>query len=47
MYAVVVTFTVREGQMKDFLPLMLENARLSKELEVGCHSCDDRQQNGS
>jgi len=40
MYAVCVTFKIKEGEMNDFMPLMLQNARRSKEAEPGCHQFD-------
>ncbi|MBS8260718.1 antibiotic biosynthesis monooxygenase [Roseibium polysiphoniae] len=40
MFAVTVTFKIKEGEMSDFLPLMENNARLSLERERGCHRFD-------
>ncbi|MCY4336965.1 MAG: putative quinol monooxygenase [Litoreibacter sp.] len=40
MYAVTVTFTIKEGQMGSFMPLMLQNARLSQAREPECHQFD-------
>ena len=40
MYAVTVTLTIKEGQMDDFLPLMLQNARASRGSEPGCQQFD-------
>ncbi|MEP3330686.1 putative quinol monooxygenase [Sedimentitalea sp.] len=40
MFAICVTFRVATGQMEAFMPLMLENAATSKELEPGCHRFD-------
>ena len=40
MYAVTVTLRIRDGDMEDFLPLMLENARASREGEPGCRQFD-------
>lgn len=40
MYAVTVTFVTKPGQFDMFLPLVLENARISLELEQGCHRFD-------
>ena len=40
MYAIVVTFQIKDGQMPDFLPLMVENARASRAQELGCHRFD-------
>lgn len=40
MYAVCVTFTIHPGQMQDFLPLMVENARTSRAEEAGCQLFD-------
>ena len=36
MYAVVVTFQIREGEIGAFMPLMLRNARTSMAEEPGC-----------
>ncbi|MEM6407765.1 MAG: putative quinol monooxygenase [Pseudomonadota bacterium] len=40
MYAVTVSFTIKEGQLDAFLPLMLQNARLSLAHEPDCHQFD-------
>ncbi len=40
MYAVCVTFQLRPGAFADFMPLILENARLSRLDEPGCHQFD-------
>lgn len=40
MFAVVVTFQIKPGKMSAFLPLMLENARISQSEEVGCRQFD-------
>ena len=40
MYAVTVTFKIKEGQMDAFMPLMLQNARLSLSREPECHQFD-------
>lgn len=40
MYVVTVIFEPHAGQMEAFLPLMLENARLSLADEPGCHRFD-------
>lgn len=40
MFAVVVTFMIKPGQMEAFLPLMIENAKTSKEIEPGCQQFD-------
>lgn len=40
MYAVTVSFLIKPTQMDHFLPLMVENARLSKENEVDCLQFD-------
>ncbi|MEL6681048.1 MAG: putative quinol monooxygenase [Pseudomonadota bacterium] len=40
MYAVCVNFVLKSGMSKDFMPLMLENARVSKQQETGCHQFD-------
>jgi len=47
MYVLTVDFTIRHGRMADFLPLMLDNARTSREREPGCRQfdvCRDREQ---
>lgn len=40
MYAVTVTFQAKPDQWEAFLPLMLENARASRETEPGCRQFD-------
>jgi len=40
MYAVCVTFKIHSEQLQDFLPLMLANARTSREEETGCQMFD-------
>lgn len=40
MFVVTVTFTLKPGAEADFLPLMMDNARLSLELEPGCTRFD-------
>ena len=40
MFAVVVTFKIKVGQMNQFMPLMLENARASVADEPECHQFD-------
>ncbi|MFL2935077.1 MAG: putative quinol monooxygenase [Thalassobaculaceae bacterium] len=35
MFVVTVNFSIKPGQIEQFRPLMLENARLSLELETG------------
>jgi len=40
MYVVCVTFTIHPGQMQDFLPLMVENARTLRAEEAGCQQFD-------
>ncbi len=40
MYVVTVTFTLHPGRLAEFLPLMVENARLSLAEEPGCHTFD-------
>ena len=40
MFAVVVTFQIKSGEMETFLPLMTENARSSLREEPGCHVFD-------
>lgn len=37
MFAVLVTFTIKEGRIKDFLPLIKANAAQSLKAEPGCH----------
>ncbi len=40
MYAVCVTFKIHPGQMQDFLPLVIANARTSRAEEAGCQMFD-------
>lgn len=40
MYAVCVTFKIYSEQLQDFLPLLLANARTSREEETGCQMFD-------
>lgn len=40
MFAVVVTLKIKAGQMDQFMPLMLENARASVADEPECHQFD-------
>ncbi|MEL6839441.1 MAG: putative quinol monooxygenase [Pseudomonadota bacterium] len=40
MYAVCVNFILKPGNAQDFLPLVIENARVSKMSEPGCHQFD-------
>ena len=40
MYVVTVEFTLKPGTRERFMPLMLENARASREEEPGCRQFD-------
>ncbi len=40
MYAVCVNFLLKPGNAADFLPLVLENARVTLRDEIGCHQFD-------
>lgn len=40
MYVVTVDFTIPEEHLAAFMPLMLENARVSRETEAGCRRFD-------
>ncbi len=40
MHVITVEFTVRPEVFDAFMPLMLENARLSRETEPGCRQFD-------
>ncbi|MEM8801977.1 MAG: putative quinol monooxygenase [Pseudomonadota bacterium] len=40
MYAVVVTFQIKAGEVDRFLPLMTDNAKASLANEPGCHRFD-------
>ena len=48
MYAVVVTFQIKAGEMNGFMPLMTENAKASLANEPDCHRfdvCTDSERN--
>jgi autoinducer 2-degrading protein len=40
MYVVIVDFSIKPERLAQFMPLMLENARLSRETEPGCRVFD-------
>jgi len=40
MYVVTVEFAIEPAHWGDFLPLMIENARLSRTVETGCRQFD-------
>jgi len=40
MYAVCVTFRLKDGQADRFMPLMLANAATSQQVEPGCRQFD-------
>ena len=40
MYIVTVEFNVKPGQVAEFMPLMGENARASRDSEPGCRQFD-------
>ena len=40
MYVVAVEFTIDPARREEFLPLMLENARRSRDEEPGCRQFD-------
>ena len=40
MYVVTVDFHIKTARIESFLPLILENARLSRERETGCRQFD-------
>jgi len=40
MYVVTVTFILAADHVETFMPLMVENARQSLEVEPGCHRFD-------
>ena len=40
MYAVTVAFRIKSGKMETFLPLMVSNARASRDGEPGCQIFD-------
>lgn len=40
MYVIAVDFTIHAEHLTAFMPLMLENARISRETESGCRRFD-------
>ena len=40
MYVITVEFTIHPEHLVTFMPLMLENARISRETEAGCRRFD-------
>ena len=40
MYVIVVDFKIKPEHLNQFMPLMLENARASRETEPGCRVFD-------
>ena len=40
MYIVTVEFNVKPAQVAEFMPLMVENARASRDTEPGCRQFD-------
>ena len=40
MYVIVVDFEIKPERLAEFMPLMLENARASRETEPGCRVFD-------
>lgn len=40
MYVIAVDFTIHAEHLAAFMPLMLENARISREAESGCRRFD-------
>ena len=40
MYVVIVDFKIKPERLAEFMPLMLENARASRETEPGCRQFD-------
>lgn len=40
MYVIVVDFKIKPERLAEFMPLMLENARASRETEPGCRVFD-------
>lgn len=40
MFVVVVDFRIKPERLEEFMPLMLENARLSRDTEPGCRVFD-------
>ena len=40
MYVVTVDFHIKTARIESFLPLILENARISRERETGCRQFD-------
>jgi (4S)-4-hydroxy-5-phosphonooxypentane-2,3-dione isomerase len=50
VYVIVVDFKIKPERLAEFMPLMLENARASRETEPGCRVfdvCVDRKQETS
>ena len=46
MYVITVEFTIHPEHLAAFMPLMLENARISRETEPGCRRFDVLVQKG-
>lgn len=40
MYVVIVDFKIKPDRVQQFMPLMIENARASRETEPGCRQFD-------
>ena len=40
MYVVIVDFHIKPERLAEFMPLMVENARASRETEPGCRQFD-------
>lgn len=40
MYVIAVEFTIHSAHLPAFMPLMLENARISRQTEPGCRRFD-------
>ena len=40
MYVVIVDFKIKPERLAEFMPLMLDNARASRETETGCRQFD-------
>ena len=40
MYVVIVDFQIKPERVAEFMPLMVENARASRETEPGCRQFD-------
>jgi quinol monooxygenase YgiN len=40
MYVIVVDFRIKPERIGEFMPLMLENARISRDTEPGCRQFD-------